>query len=1144
MDKMRAGLRAHLKSLYSAASAVFAPILRGLRLTGLLACKPQPAASHVKIDAFATKGDSRWALAALLLFFASASFAGVAEDALKDVLQDKVEGSVGQLYSSQFWGDLVKDMIDGNPEETVYRFLSDYEAGSLARDVSLDALFKLVPGAKGPLDVFMLASEAAHSYTRGMLDFYQDQYLQGYSDSVLRPSSSPDDLKRRQKEYARDIEDVGGIYANVLPTEREELKRKFAHAYTVRMRELEAAANAAKAKRRAAQSVAGELQTTKNEAKSRIDTAVFYLKAARGEFSKSEVLRYLNDKSFAANVQESAATNVQAAVSTARENEKAASDAKKRGEAPPPAKPVPPLKINPSGTPLERAAAMEMASASSGERNTDFSKLWKSYGELTDAMAMSRMDASAFWQAAAMVSSAAQDQLSKCREKSANDGERAACRSGHEAYAKKTAEMQSLLDGYAAKLKESLSAFHMEKDQGPLEQYKLVLKEFEADGGVKAAKCLSSASMAQGRTASLFAHYRMSASSSGLKDTLKDMEAQGAAFAFASGSCDMAYDKAVPLSLKVSSFITAYQDKLGANMAAYADMYGKQVELARYAGIKAPYAFKKETEDLVAAKKAAQDPDSFSSPAYPQRLDRARAVNEKEALAWKEQREANERFLALAGAAELKLKAASMLRMPDGKTLPVSSGTLNGWYDTAVSPYMTSYLRYALLLLSPSVRGDTPTEMADEKLRVWDLSGTPSFLTPEGHEARLKEGQGHASVLRSFELDKRLKSINEELAALDAAYAGISARSAEARARYEALAGYRTTAGWLAEALKPAEQYFVLSGRKRQLSADGLDAMLSDFSSRIEGMNAVESAMAAVCRKYAAAPPIGTGTYPRDYLDVTNTMSRTRKWSFSRGLREECNKMDAAVSSRHDIYSKAWDPVAEMTVMGTPVPYDENLSIEVPPESAPGGRIELRGKLKPETLPFVARLKASLDRGNTYDIPVTLSGGEFSFSFRAEPGKNYEIRVSPELSDGKNGSCYPRFSSTLAVTLGAAGEADIKAFYERFREAYEGRSLSRVMSMLSDSWEAGDGTTLADLEENLRSSFRLYDSIAFSVSGLKVRSLGGGRYAVSYEASIKSRIYSRNLVHEEKSSVEEELSAEKGSIRVTRTLSGRYWQVR
>jgi len=54
--------RAHLKSPYSAASAAFAPILRGLRLTGLLACAPQPAASHVKIDAFATKGDFRWAL--------------------------------------------------------------------------------------------------------------------------------------------------------------------------------------------------------------------------------------------------------------------------------------------------------------------------------------------------------------------------------------------------------------------------------------------------------------------------------------------------------------------------------------------------------------------------------------------------------------------------------------------------------------------------------------------------------------------------------------------------------------------------------------------------------------------------------------------------------------------------------------------------------------------------------------------------------------------------------------------------------------------------------------------------------------------------------------------------------------------------
>jgi len=55
-------LRVHLKSPYSAVNAAFALILRGLRLTGRLACASKPAVSHVKIDAFATKGDFRWTL--------------------------------------------------------------------------------------------------------------------------------------------------------------------------------------------------------------------------------------------------------------------------------------------------------------------------------------------------------------------------------------------------------------------------------------------------------------------------------------------------------------------------------------------------------------------------------------------------------------------------------------------------------------------------------------------------------------------------------------------------------------------------------------------------------------------------------------------------------------------------------------------------------------------------------------------------------------------------------------------------------------------------------------------------------------------------------------------------------------------------
>jgi len=77
----RRGIRACLKSPYSAATAAFALILRGLRLTseycnervplplgclrkrpGLRACSPQPTASHGKIDAFATKGDFKQAL--------------------------------------------------------------------------------------------------------------------------------------------------------------------------------------------------------------------------------------------------------------------------------------------------------------------------------------------------------------------------------------------------------------------------------------------------------------------------------------------------------------------------------------------------------------------------------------------------------------------------------------------------------------------------------------------------------------------------------------------------------------------------------------------------------------------------------------------------------------------------------------------------------------------------------------------------------------------------------------------------------------------------------------------------------------------------------------------------------------------------
>ncbi|HBE87684.1 MAG TPA: hypothetical protein DDW67_00885, partial [Elusimicrobia bacterium] len=123
-----------------------------------------------------------------------------------------------------------------------------------------------------------------------------------------------------------------------------------------------------------------------------------------------------------------------------------------------------------------------------------------------------------------------------------------------------------------------------------------------------------------------------------------------------------------------------------------------------------------------------------------------------------------------------------------------------------------------------------------------------------------------------------------------------------------------------------------------------------------------------------------------------------------------------------------------------------------------------------------------------------------------------------------------------------SGEEEARAFYDKFRAAYEGRNAGAVMALLSPDWNSGDEVgDFQELDSSLRASFRLYDEIKYSVTGLKTERLPGGSLRACYEVSITSRIFKRNLKHEERSSVCEELREEGGKLRIVRTLSGRYW---
>lgn len=149
------------------------------------------------------------------------------------------------------------------------------------------------------------------------------------------------------------------------------------------------------------------------------------------------------------------------------------------------------------------------------------------------------------------------------------------------------------------------------------------------------------------------------------------------------------------------------------------------------------------------------------------------------------------------------------------------------------------------------------------------------------------------------------------------------------------------------------------------------------------------------------------------------------------------------------------------------------------------------------------------------------------------------VRLNKLIEDAK--SKGPK----MAVgPLGSPAELQaVQDLYASFKEAYEARDDSRIMSFMGDEWEAGDGTTLSDMQVNLSRMFRKFDEMKMDIQNLQINPMHNG-FMVTYDVTISSRIYKKNLRHQEKSAVSEQVSfGDNGKPSIVRTLNGRYWFV-
>lgn len=165
---------------------------------------------------------------------------------------------------------------------------------------------------------------------------------------------------------------------------------------------------------------------------------------------------------------------------------------------------------------------------------------------------------------------------------------------------------------------------------------------------------------------------------------------------------------------------------------------------------------------------------------------------------------------------------------------------------------------------------------------------------------------------------------------------------------------------------------------------------------------------------------------------------------------------------------------------------------------------------------------------------------KWSYTFEAKPG-SYNISIMPF---GGHAPSYTGPGIVIYVKkMGKKEYVDmVRRLYREFAYYYSTKNLSGLMSLISDSWSAFDGSTIDDIEETLENSFDAFDRIEYHISDLRITPLGNGEFKVHYKNTIKGYIYSQRITHTESSSVVEIVKLIGGEPKIFRTIQGKFWR--
>jgi len=1099
-------------------------------------------------------------LSALCLLLASAPslHADIFKDAILEVLQERLEKTIDKDFKdSGYWQELLGNVANGTPEVTVTQIMNDYTPESITKDTGMKILEKLVPEAAGPIGLLLVANEAVHGYTNYMLDFYKAQHMQEFRAAVIDPSKTTAELKAKYNTFVNDIINGGGVDMNIAYSERKKQEEEFYNAFLQRFAVLAKIERAQAGRKDAERIVVQKLKLMHAEAKSRVEEARDYLMAAGMDVSAASVKAFLfnsSNNNFAASVR-TAANNAGQKKEEKKEPPAAkpdTGDLNPRGQARPvenPASPAVTPGLTPNGQPRPEekpeVAVVTPSQPGSGpigqsiqllnagkntenQRTVDFSVVYSAYKSCADKLIFGDMAPSTFADAGDNILAGAQQAYLNCVEASKTPGEATECNRANERFAQDISRIKDNLNDLGGKLK------------GELENYRMQMLSAPKPGD-KLAEI--SAAMAQDlRTAREGDACDFSLSFLRSEDAVKKVDGCKTYLGFLATVINQLELK----TREIQDFTKAYEQKLTQDYAAYSDRYARDYNLASYSGVQLDANIMKNLTDGSTRVQA-----SFADKYAPlgegiindlrRRLSQLTNKNRTE----EEQLNLNIAFLNLIKPSAREVEKTYLITTNSGNTVDLRKFNGGDYYNTHFKSLFQDFFSGALTLLSDKTKGYDPSEYMSYKqgsIRVWDSEKYPFYKSLEGHEAVLKEFTEKITGLKELELERRHKVLTEAIKKAETEAARITTQTMDAAELLRVFTEAKPVRDALAWYIQPVDSYQLYIGNAASLSASLMDATRDAFAREIEKIKAKERNMTAVFNKYKTADDKDAqGAYQRDLMDARTDLNE-KKWKCSAQVWQTYREMGDAKSRQMESAMQKASPINSLSLNGRPIRQTASESIEFGDKDLANGEIVIKGGLYPATLGEVSALNLSLN-GQGQNIPLTV-GETFSYSFKPKAGTRYIIAVTPIMKDGNEAASWPANGDYFTVEFIKGSVEEITAFYEKFRAAYESRNAPQVLSLISEDWSAGDGTALSDLEENLSNNFRLYDEIRYSLSGLKIE-IGSGKYQACYDVTIASRIFKRNLKHEEKSKVCEELSGEAGGkLKISKTFSGSYWYIK